>query len=122
MGTWKQLRAHASVRSYVPSVGLQRNGRIAWNRGAQESLGHPQFVRLLLDDEGQRLGVQKAECMEEGAFAVQKAAKQQTWSISAFGALQQVGLSVGYSYRKYAQQDGDILWIPLAELRARGDK
>jgi len=59
--------------------------------------------------------------MEEGAFAVQKAAKQQTWSISAFGALQQVGLSVGYSYRKYAQQDGDILWIPLAELRARGD-
>lgn len=112
---WETLKANSSKRTTKPSIGIQKNGRISWNEGTQEELGDPQFVELLLDRQGMRLGLKAGQQAEE-TFSVRKSGTQKTWGISAYGALNIASLVVEKAYRKYAKVEKGIVFIDISDI------
>jgi hypothetical protein len=104
-----------SKRSNDPSISIQKNGRISWNKGTQHALGNPEFVDVLLDRLEKRLGVRRSE-RTETAYTVRKSATQDSWGVSADGPLKAAGIVVSRSHRRYAAVDGEIVYIDLTEL------
>lgn len=114
--TWKKLHRRASVRSDKPAIGIQKNGRIAWNAGTQEALGLPEYIELLYDEKNKRIGLKKTDSEDLDTFPVRQAAKQRTWGVSALGALRSIGIEVDKAYRAFAEVDGDIVSISVEQL------
>lgn len=112
---WQKLRPRISARVRVPAIGIQKNGRIAWNEGTQKALGEPEWVELLYDEKEKKLGLRKVEQSEE-AFPVRKAGRQRTWGISALGALKSIGIEIDAAYRRYADIEGDVVSIDVSGL------
>lgn len=113
--SWKKLQARTSKKDTTPALSIQKNGRVAWNLGTHEKLGEPEYVELLLDIEGKRLGVRKVKKTED-AFAVRQTGKQKSWGISAMGALSSEGITVEAAYRKFAQVEDNVVFINIDEI------
>jgi hypothetical protein len=112
---WTKLSRRSSLRSEKPSIGIQKNGRLSWNTGTQNALRSPQYVELLYDRDTRRLGIRRVEVEDIDTFQVRKAEKQQSWGISALGALNTIGISAAKAYRRFAKTDGDIVFITVED-------
>ena len=73
-------------------------------------------MELLLDSEGKRLGLRKAKSEHEDAFPVRKTKNQNTWGMSALGALRSIGIRVDKAYRKIAKTDEEVVFISIEDL------
>ncbi len=118
---WEKLSAKSSKRTDMPALSIQKNGRVAWNLGAQNALGDPEFVELLIDHEANRLGLKKTVKGDDN-FIVRKNKNQKTWSISAQGALNSTGLVVDASYRRYGEVSDNVVYININEIERVNSK
>lgn len=115
---WKKIRMRRRYSAGdTGAISIQRNGKITWNKRVQEELGEPEWVDLFLDVGGEekRLGLMKS-VRGEGSAKVNKHSGQNTWTISALGALRVAGLLVERAYRRPAQREGEVVYIDISEL------
>jgi len=121
---FRALSARApNIRDGTPSLSVQRKGRLAWNRGMHDALGRPERVEILFDDQAMVLGLRGATG-GANTFAVRRAERQNTWSVSALAALRGGApyLEVKTAYRARAVPLGDgIMGISVAPL-AEGER
>jgi len=112
---WKQLSIAPRRRGDIPALSLTRSGRINWNIGLHEALGHPTHVRLFYD--GQRFGMQSCPPEATDACRVGRNQEQNSWYANARTALREVGiLPKESSFRRRAEKDEEsgIWFITLA--------
>ena len=114
---WKKIKVTSGRRRLVPSLSIQKYGRIMWNQSAHEALGAPQFVELLIGEEDNRLGMRSVSSNDNSDdFEVKMAKSQISWSINSKSALQEFGLLVERVFRRDTQKDGDVLFIDVSDI------
>jgi len=113
---WNKLDSQAGGIANTPSISIQKTGKIAWNEPAQEALGKPEHVEVLIDDETALLGVKKTIKPTASDFAVKRYGDQKSWSVSAKRPLKSVGIEPDAAYRQQANMDNGVLTIKIGGL------
>lgn len=101
----------------VAAISVDKSGRILWGKATHLLLGSPDHIELYLDRERKLLGLKKADASRYN-FRVHKSMLQNTWTVSAKGPLNAVGLLPPETIRGFAIQEpeSDIVYIKLEGL------
>ncbi|MHB0877037.1 MAG: hypothetical protein ACYC5O_13450 [Anaerolineae bacterium] len=118
MMSWRSLRPGVYRGTVQPTVSIQKSGAVTWNQSAHETMGQPDMVEILFDQDRGLLGLRPTR-RSEGSFRVRRLGPQNTWITSARGALRRVGLLPENAFRQVAQQDETVLAIDVTELLER---